>query len=597
MKTSQGALAVLDGSMVLKAFCDKHCHPEYTKDNNVRQATRAAKKFYKRNMRGRIWADNHAMANVLAARHRDAITEPSANDSRASGGQQNAAMSAGSKGQTPKNVWKLPSGAPVIPHAVFEAVETAIQDFPLEHREAYLSEACRYWTLKREARRGAALLKRLQLQMENSSTMELPRRNFAAMGPSGRARLARRLEFAENLIKDLGMLHELSNDVVAREHAKLEAAELEQDFVNECYFPLVKLLRPVLDSAMSVGGHLFGQQLTTLQRQMDQHLFVTALSFAQAFGEAISAGIAKHTAMPRSSVSGSEVELLDTSQASAAAFATRRQLGEEIIAATRPYFVLALQAESEIASKSYDALQLELDSIFEICLDVRPPDVEMGSSGGDSDTDVDMADAVDSGQTTHGRDADQEGLHHSQSRQKSIKDNGESGDGEGDSIEVAGPQQAVIHSLAVTDDSRSQTTSQLETSETPPDSNGTYAAAASRHGHTGPPTPPQSNGSLGKEQNDSLLEGGILWHMKVFEPEGTSVLAEQWAGREAIRMLSEELTDLDDDELKGLGIDVADVLERSSNGVEEEKPATNDAPRTKASKVTITKRRTSARRR
>lgn len=55
MKTSHGALAVLDGGMVLKAFCDRHCPPDYAKENNVHQATRAAKKFYKRNMRGRIW--------------------------------------------------------------------------------------------------------------------------------------------------------------------------------------------------------------------------------------------------------------------------------------------------------------------------------------------------------------------------------------------------------------------------------------------------------------------------------------------------------------------------------------------------------------
>lgn len=251
MKTSHGALAVLDGSMVLKAFCDRHCPPEYTKENGVHQATRTAKKFYKRNMRGRIWADNHAMANVLAARHRNAVSEPALAEAQVNGTNLPVVTGDVKKTQPPKNVWKLPSGAPVIPQQVFEVVESSIQRFPFRKRKDYLSEACRYWTLKREARRGAALLKRLQLQMESFSSMELTRRNFAAMGPGGKQRLARRLEFAENLITDLEQLKVLSDEIVQREVIKLEAAELEQEFVDECYFPVAKVLGPAMDKAIS----------------------------------------------------------------------------------------------------------------------------------------------------------------------------------------------------------------------------------------------------------------------------------------------------------------------------------------------------------
>lgn len=251
MKTPAGQLAILDGNMVLKAFCDKHCPPDYTVEHDVANATRSAKRFYRRNMKGRIWADNHAVANVIAAQQRNAITDHAPDASQLTGEKNDALIGDKKKGQQPKNIWRLPSGAPVIPQAVFDTVEASLQRFPFRKRKDYLSEACRYWTLKREARRGAALLKRLQLQMDSFSSMELTRRNFATMGPDGKDRLARRIQFAEMLIKDLEQLKDLSEETVQREQKKLEAAELEENFVDQCYFPVAKLLGPAIDKAIS----------------------------------------------------------------------------------------------------------------------------------------------------------------------------------------------------------------------------------------------------------------------------------------------------------------------------------------------------------
>jgi NuA3 HAT complex component NTO1 len=250
MKTSSGQLAVLDGSMVLRAFCDKHCPSDYTLEHNVRQATKSAKKFYKRNMRGRIWADSHAVANVIANQQRSAVAENGSDDLQNTGAG-NAGYGDKKKGLPPKNVWRLPSGAPVIPQAVFDVVEASLQRFPFRKRKDYLSEACRYWTLKREARRGAALLKRLQLQMDAFSSMELTRRNFASMGPDGKERLNRRIQFAEKLIQDLEHLKMLTDEIVRREQLKLEAAELEEEFVDECYFPIANYLVTAVEKAIS----------------------------------------------------------------------------------------------------------------------------------------------------------------------------------------------------------------------------------------------------------------------------------------------------------------------------------------------------------
>ncbi len=126
MKNSQGVLAVLDGNMVLKAFCDRHCPPDYIKEHPVSQATRAAKRFYKRNMRGRIWADSQASAFQIAASHRHAITEHPPDESQMTGAKLNAVLGDKKPGQPGKPIWKLPSGAPVIPPGSFRSCRELI---------------------------------------------------------------------------------------------------------------------------------------------------------------------------------------------------------------------------------------------------------------------------------------------------------------------------------------------------------------------------------------------------------------------------------------------------------------------------------------
>ncbi|KAL9948069.1 hypothetical protein ACHAQF_003489 [Verticillium nonalfalfae] len=575
MKNSQGALAVLDNSMILKAYCDKHCPPDYTKENGVAQATRDAKRFYKKTMKGRIWADNQVVAHALAATHRHALTDHAPDESQMTGAKLSL-MGDNKKGQPGKPIWKLPSGAPVIPRTVFDIVEMALSRFPFRKRKDFVSEACRYWTLKREARRGAALLKRLQLQMETFSSMELTRRNFAGMGPSGKTRLQRRIEFAETLLRDLEQLKDLSAQVVEREQLKLEAAELEQDFVDTCYFPVAKLFFPVVEKALALDKGVFYDGLVKLQSQLDVRFYTTTLAFAHDLCEVISVGI--NTEIKKVETADEELVATTLGKVSYEDPRQRKTLGKRILKAVQPQLEIALRTEAEISSKPLDPLTKELEGMLEASIEFKSLSNDDGEKTIDADHDVVMADAsieeitvanghVEKIRAEEGGDVDA----------MEVDAIGEEDDG---SIEVAtsniddkGKLPSSSSSVAglegngkVAEQADAALTNGVAgASDTPPASDGYHSNSAPEQ--PAPPTPPQSIGSLGAQSHDPLSEGGLAWHLKDFKLRGTTILADQWPGRDAIRSLSEELSDMDDRELEGLGFDVDDsTITASPNG-------------------------------
>lgn len=67
------------------------------------------------------------------------------------------------------------SNATVIPTMVYNRVLASIQRFTLRRKTAFVAEMCKYWSLKRESRRGASLLKRLQLALEGESARKYTR--------------------------------------------------------------------------------------------------------------------------------------------------------------------------------------------------------------------------------------------------------------------------------------------------------------------------------------------------------------------------------------------------------------------------------------
>lgn len=102
-----------------------------------------------------------------------------------------------------------------------------------------------------------------------------------------------------------------------------------------------------------------------------------------------------------------------------------------------------------------------------------------------------------------------------------------------------------------------------------------------------PPTPPTSMGG----DPQPLSHGGIPWYLETFDPDGTTIQEERWTGRDLVRGMSEELSDMGDEELSGL-VDV----ERSENarGREEDDvivPDAAEAAKAEARRKAAAKRR------
>ncbi|KAK1756181.1 hypothetical protein QBC47DRAFT_379330 [Echria macrotheca] len=614
MKNSQGTLAV-DGSLPLKAFCDKHCPPEYAKENEVSQATKEAKRFYKKVMKGRIWADSQASAMQLAATHRNAITEHPPDESQITGAKVSAVLGDKKKGQPGKPIWKLPSGAPIIPQAVYDLVEGPLARFSIRKRKEFVAEACRYWTLKREARRGAALLKRLQLQLETFSSMELTRRDFAAMGPSGKARLTRRVEFIGELVTHLQSLQALAFDVVQREAAKLEAAELEQKFVDSCYFPIYQLLVPVLEKAFLLDKSVFSKAFSELQEKLDKRFYTTTLKFTHDLCRAVNVGINSPFQPPSVDELGVSIDASPAKQGNFSDVRERRRLGKRILKTVQPQLEAALKAEADICSKPYDALLQELEGMLEASLEIKQPIIKVSqndsAAAGERSQDVEMTDAPEEALMIVVADRS-DGQNRMAIERDAITDDEEGDDDDGepeDGMEIDGPLHSQTNIEVITSEEDSKPNGHVSTqspsagevpprmaepqsqkagangfnkvdSGSPPSLSGFGAGALQPPQHAGPLTPPQSNGSFGRDPPNMLSDGGVAWYLQGFELQGTSAVEEQWTGREAVRSLSEELTDMDDDALKDLEFDVDDdTITASPVNNEAEGPSTSAKPK------------------
>jgi NuA3 HAT complex component NTO1 len=318
------------------------------------------------------------------------------------------------------------------------------------------------------------------------------------------------------------------------------------------------------------------------------------MPFAQELADVISTGIKTEP----EAVEDSEYSFDGADKNPFSDIRERRKLGKRILKAIQPMLETALRIESEITNKPLDSLQKELETIFEASVEARQQVTTAQQPDRDEGGDTIMVDAVDRSEITVKSNHVQ--AENGTVVQDDVMDTTEDNEqDEGGNIEVNTSGLGIVGvsiDVAVDGDkTKSIVVDGVASSETPPASNGYISIPGPQQ--PAPPTPPQSNGSLGQEPVDPLTEGGVLWYLKGYKPEGTSIMGEHWTGRDAVRMLSEDLTDMDDEELKGLGVDVDDSVAAVGALEPEDASADTVGPTSKAKASKTRKRRASGRRR
>ncbi|ODM20044.1 hypothetical protein SI65_05030 [Aspergillus cristatus] len=591
MKAGNGTPGLMD-SHLLKAFCDKHVPPEWRREHGTDVATAEAMEYYRETMQGRRWGDSQAAALSLEPTH------PTSCDHIHDDGQRSVprlTLTVGGNKRkrptVPRTVWKLPSGAPVIPQVVLNSVVASLQRFGVRQRKQYGEDACKYWTLKREARRGAALLKRLQLSLETFSSMEMTRSNYMAMGVGGGKRLQRRIEFGERLSHDLDRLRILCDEVKKREREKLKDAETLRHVVDTVYFPIFPLLWPIFDKAVTLDGKgIFRQGLLSIRRKLEDRSYTSISIFsaelASVFTSEIGVQPAGDTAELQMQISGRAPELsLEQRE--------KRKLAKRIIKAIQPALEDAIKKESELNRKPFEQELKELDQIFEDSVRSRRNSLtDLTELAGTVGTEAvgELEGPNGTVQKIEGGDEPAKEEPQEEPQASALPDT--DGDHVMADADAAQPPESTASQAQDTSatDAAKEPEPEMETTDIPHNDeirapvNGDVKQHANAspqftkeapEPQKGPPTPPLSSQ---EDQQHPLAQGGIQWYMEPFDPLGTTIYEERWTGRDVMRGMSEELSELDEDELMDLVDDGLEGKTQKSSGAAEGADGSGEEP-------------------
>jgi NuA3 HAT complex component NTO1 len=138
------------------------------------------------------------------------------------------------------------TGPPLVPHIIAERILNYITKVNVRKKTEFVYMVCKYWSLKREARRGAPLLKRLHLEpwtASNAGKVQTEEEKTA------------KLEYLKLLRRDLESVRELALQTRRRESRKLAQTESVQKVLEIALFPHEALLRLAFEKVLALDRH------------------------------------------------------------------------------------------------------------------------------------------------------------------------------------------------------------------------------------------------------------------------------------------------------------------------------------------------------
>ncbi|TXT09055.1 hypothetical protein VHUM_02529 [Vanrija humicola] len=148
-------------------------------------------------------------------------------------------------------------GPPIVPRLIVNKLVDYVAKLSIRKRQPFIEKLCRYWSLKREARRGAPLLKRLHLEPWTATSESKEQTD---------AQKAQKLEFLLALRNDLEKVRLLAELVRKREKEKLRQAQVIKEVVDNFIFPHYAALRTTLEKVVAMDrGELFFNPVNTAE--------------------------------------------------------------------------------------------------------------------------------------------------------------------------------------------------------------------------------------------------------------------------------------------------------------------------------------------
>lgn len=239
----------------------------------------------------------------------------------------------------------------------------------------------------------------------------------------------------------------------------------------------------------------------------------------------------------------------------------KRKLAKRIIKAIQPALEDAIRKESELNGRPFEKELKELDLILESGVLSRRASMVEGAAD---------QEAVDRDGTPAGADEDR-GAQNAEIAKSEPNDEPAAEPAVEKTVDTEMPDAGEAEEIPAADDAKpvaaaaaaESSTSDGGTTKPVLEESNSTDASATKDNHSvnsyppsqpkdaapAMPTPPLSHQD---DQNLPLAQGGIQWYMQPFDPIGTTIHEERWTGRDVMRGMSEELSELDEDELKGL---------------------------------------------